>query len=222
MTSLLPIRVVQLVRAAAGLALTVAALSAPRPANACETLADLHIDVATKFETAQVREDYTLADITTLAHQQHRDSSRALLGFYASEFGYTVDLVLEGDQACPRQIESTVTLRLQHRLIEIGREAATNSCMYPVALRHYRRLAEIDEQTVERFGARTAAALTQASSSLKEVHAPRAEDLDAALREQIRAVVDAAIVPLHEARQDAQQAVNNATELRQVASSCSI
>ena len=38
-----------------------------------------------------------------LARDQHRDVGRALLGFYASDFGYTIDLVPEGDPACPAE-----------------------------------------------------------------------------------------------------------------------
>jgi hypothetical protein len=183
---------------------------------------DLHIEVTSKFDTVPVGNDYTLADIAALAHQRHRDSSSALLGFYASEFGYTIDLVREGDQTCPRLIAVSVTLRLQHRLIEIGQEAATNSCIYPAALRHYRRLAEADELTVEHYTAGVAVMLEQASSTLKQTYAARAEDLDASLRDQIRGVVDQAIAPLHDARQNAQQAVNNSGELAQLAHACSI
>ena len=154
-------------------------------------------------EAAPIRSDYWLAQIATLAREQHRDVGRALLGFYASDFGYTIDLAPEGDPACPAEIRTLVTLRLQHRLIEIGQEAAANSCLYPGALRHYQRLAEVDEQTVEHFGARAAAALDNASPDLQQTYAPRREDLDDALRDQIRTVVDAAIAPLHRARQDA-------------------
>jgi hypothetical protein len=193
-----------------------------RAASACETPPDLHIEVTAKFDAASVRSDYNLADIAALARQLHRDAGREVLGFYASEFGYTIDIEPEGDQACPGRIEAIVTLRLRHRLIEIGQEAAANSCLYPTALQHYRRLAEVDEQTVERFSAGAAALLAQASPALKEIHPPRAEDLDAVLREQIRAVVDGAIATLHDARQDAQRAINNPGELRQLAHFCSI
>jgi hypothetical protein len=224
MTSILTLSVGHSVRAAAAcIGIAVASLSVARAADACETVPDLHIEVTAKFDPAPVRNDYTLADITALARQQHHDTSGgALLGFYASEFGYTIDLVPAGDPACPAQIETLVTLRLQRRLIEIGQEAATNSCVYPGALRHYRRLAEVDEQTVEHFGARAAAMLVQARPTLKQTYAPHGEELDAALRDQIRAVVDMAIEPLHGARQDAQRAVNNSGELKQLASSCSI
>jgi hypothetical protein len=208
--------------AAACVAITVALLAAARTAGACETLPRLHIEVATQFEAAPIRSDYSLAQIVTLAREQHRDVGRALLGFYASDSGYTIDLAPEGDPACPAEIRTVVTLRLQHRLIEIGEEAVANSCVHPGALRHYQQLAEVDEQTVERFGARAAAALNEASPDLQQTYSPRREDLDDALRDQIRAVVDAAIAPLHRARQDAQQAVNNSGELRQLASSCSI
>jgi hypothetical protein len=223
MTSILPVSVRHSRRAAAAcLTVAVASLSAARATDACETLPRLHIEVATQFEVAPIRSDYSLAHIATLAREQHRDTGRALLGFYASDFGYTIDVMPEGDPACPAAIGTLVTLRLQHRLIEIGQEAAANSCVYPGALRHYQRLAEVDEQTVERFGARAAAALDEASPGLQQTYAPRREDLDDALRNQIRTVVDAAMAPLHRARQDALQAVNNSGELSQLASSCSI
>jgi len=222
MTRILRIHLVHLACAAAWLAVAAASLSIASTANACETQPDLHIEVTSKFGPAPVRNDYTLADIAGLARQQNRATDRALLGFYASEFGYTIDMAPQGDPLCPVRIETTVTLRLQHRLIEIGQDIATNSCAYPGALRHYRRLSEVDEQTVERFSAHTAAMLAQASPDLKQTYAPHAEDLDAALRDQIRAIVDKGIAPLHDARQDAQQAVNNSGELRQLASSCSI
>jgi hypothetical protein len=221
MTSIVTISIGRSTRGAAA-CLAVASLAITSAANGCETLPDLHIEVTTKFDSAPVRSDYMLADIAALAHQQHRDADRALLDFYTSEFGYTIDLVPKGDPTCPIQIDTTVTLRLQHRLIEIGQEVATNSCVYPDALRHYQRLAEVDEQTVEHFGASTAATLAKASPALKQTYAPHAEDLDGALRDQIRAVVDAAIAPLHGARQDAQQAVNKSSELKQLASACSI
>ena len=148
--------------------INLALLAAARAAGACEMLPRLHIEVATQFEAAPIRSDYSLAHIATLAREQHRDIGRALLGFYASDFGYTIDLVPEGDPACPAEIRTLVTLRLQHRLIEIGQEAAANSCVYPGALRHYQRLAEVDEQTVERFAARAAAALDKASPDLQQ------------------------------------------------------
>jgi hypothetical protein len=203
-------------------AVAVASLAAERGASGCETEPGLNIEVTTKFDPAPVRTDYSLANIAALAHQQHRDIDRALLGFYASEFGYSVELAPEGDPVCPARITATVTLRLQHRLIEIGQEVVTNSCVYPGALKHYRRLAEVDEQTVEQFSARTAEALGGAVPALRQTYAPRKEDLDAVLRDHIRAVVDGAIAPLHGARLDAQQAVNNANELSHLASSCSI
>ncbi|MEA2741573.1 MAG: hypothetical protein QOH05_4880 [Acetobacteraceae bacterium] len=222
MTSILPTAVVPSTRAAVCAAVAIAWLAVAPIASACETAPDLSIEVTSRFDTTPVRNDYTLADIAALARQQHRDLGRALLGFYTSAFGYTVDLLPEGDAVCPTRIATTVTLRLQNRLIEIGRDVAANSCVYPGALRHYRRLAAVDEQTVQRFGARAAAMLAQASPTLKQTHASHAEDLDAALRDQIRALVDRAVAPLHDARQDAQQAVNSAGELKQLASDCSI
>jgi hypothetical protein len=219
MTNVFPVKVVHAVRAAACVA---AAAFSLQVACACETLPDLHIAVATKFDPATVRNDYTLDAIAALARQNHRDAGRALLGFYATEFSYTIDLAPVGDQACPSRIDGTVTLRLKHRVIEIGQEVAANSCVYPAAVQHYRRLAEADEQTIERFGVRTSAVLAQASDALKQNRAPEAPDLKTALRDQIRAVVDTAIAPLRDARQDAQQGVNNTSELRQLASSCSI
>jgi hypothetical protein len=222
MTSILPISVACSVRVAACFTFAAASLAFAHTVNACETPADLHIEVTSKFDTPLVRNDYTLADIAALARQQHRDTGRALLGFYTSEFGYMVDLVPAGDPVCPTRIEAIVTLRLQHRLIEIGQEAAASSCVYPGALRHYQRLAQVDEQTVERLGARAAAMLVQAGPALKQTYAPHAEDLDARLRSQIKAVVDQAVAPLHDMRKDAQQAVNSSDELKQLASSCSI
>ena len=221
MTDILPISVIHSARAAACLVVAVSSLSVTRAAEACET-PDLHIEVTTKFEAPAIHSDYTLAKIAALARQQHRDAGRALLGFYVTEFGYTIDLPPEGDQACPAHVDATVTLRLRRRLIEIGQEAAMNACLYPVALRHYRRLAAVDEQTVERSSAHVAMMLAQASPTLKQIYLPHPEDLDAALREQIRAVVDEAIAPLHNARRDAQQAVNNPDELKRLAHSCSI
>lgn len=194
----------------------------PQIANACETSPNLHVEVTTKFDAPAIREDYSIAAIEALARQQHRDAGRPLLGFYTSKFDYTIDVVPQGDVACPTRIETQVTLRLQHRLIEIGQEVAANSCVYPSALRHYRDLAEVDERTVERFSARTAALLGQAAPTLKQTYAPYSEDLDAALRNQIRVVVDDAIVTLSDARQEAQQAVSNIAELEKLASSCSI
>jgi hypothetical protein len=222
MSSIPSTRMSRLARAAVCLAGVMVLLPIARTARACETRPDLHIEVTAKFDATTVRNDYSLGDIAALARQQHRDADRALLGFYASEFGYTIDLVPAGDQTCPTRIETIVTLRLQHRLIEIGREAATNSCVYPVALRHYRRLAEVDEQTVDRFSARAAVVLAQASPALKQTRAPRAGGLDSALHEQIRAIVDGAIALLHSARRDAQQTVSNSDELAQLVSSCSI
>jgi hypothetical protein len=207
---------------AAAVAVVSAFSAARQTASACETHPDLHIDVTTKFDAVSVRNDYTLADIAELARQQHRDAGRALLGFYATEFGYRIDLMPEGDPACPARLDAVVTLLLQHRLIEIGQEAAENSCASKAALEHYRRLAQVDEQTVNRFGARAAAMLAQAGPALQQTYAHAPEDLDAALRDQIRAAVDDAIVPLHDARRDAQQAVNDSSGLRQLASSCSI
>jgi hypothetical protein len=228
MTRFLPLGIGRSLRAAACLALVVMLVPAAHAAHACETLPHLHIQVTTKFDPTPVRNDYSLADIAALAGQQQPDTSRALLGFYASEFSYTIDLrpnrdlVPDGDQDCPARIDTVVTLRLQHRLIEIGQEAASNAWIYPVAPRHYRRLAEVDEQTVERFGARAAAMLAQSSPTLKQTHAADATGLNPALREQIRAIVDGAITLLHDARHDAQQTVSNSDELRQLVSSCSI
>lgn len=222
MTTTLPVKSVHSVRVAACFAVALAWLSVESAAAACQTLPDLHIGVSAKFDTTPVRSDYTIADIAALARKQNRDAGGALLGFYTSQFGYSIDIVPEGDPACPAQIEAVVTLRLQHRLIEVGQETAENDCVYPGALRHYRRLAEVDEQTVEHFSAHAAAMLAQASPVLKQTYAPLREDLDAALHDKIRAIVDEAIAPLHDARQDAQQAVNNSAELAQLASSCSI
>jgi hypothetical protein len=210
------------VRVAGCLAVAAVSLALARTVVACEIQPDLHIEVTSKFDVAAVRNDYSLAEIVAFARQQHRDAGRALLGFYTSEFEYTIDLVPEGDPICPAQIDATVTLQVQHRLIEIGREAAASSCVYPSALRHYHRLAQIDEQVIERFVATTATMLAQASPHLKLTQAAHPEDLNVALRGQIRSVVEAAIAPLHVARQDAQQAVNNSGELKQLASSCSI
>jgi hypothetical protein len=197
-------------------------LCAAQTGVACETLPDLHIAVTAPLDAAQVNSDYTLAEIAALAGRLHRDTNRELLGFYTGEFSYQIDIAPAGDEACPARVEATVTLRLQYRLIEIGQEVVANPCLYPAALRHYRRLAEVDQQIVERFSARTAAMLTAAGPALKEIHPSHAEGRDAALREQIRGVVEQAIAPLHDARRDAQQAINNSAELSQLAHSCSI
>jgi hypothetical protein len=222
MARILPISVVPSGRVAACLAVAAVSLVLARTVDACERQPDVHIEVTSKFDVTGVRDDYSLAEIASLAHQAHRDANHALLGFYASEFAYTIDLAPDGDQACPGHIDSVITFRLQHRLIEMGRETTANTCVYPTALRHYKRLAEVDEHVVERASARAAAMLTQASQTLKQIHLSGTETLDTGLREQIRAVVDGAIAPMHGERQDAQQAVNNPRELQRLAHACSI
>jgi hypothetical protein len=222
MTSILPISVPCSVRVAACFTLAAASLVLAHRVNACETPPDLHIEVTAAFEPALVRSDYTVATIAALARQQHSDANRTLLGLYTSQFGYTIDVRAEAGQTCPVRIDTIVTLLLEHRLIEIGKEVAADTCLYPVALRHYRRLAEVDEQTVGRFSARTTAMLSRAASDLKRVQPSDTEDLNTAIRKEIRVVVDGTIAPLPAARRSAQQAVNNLDELTYLTHACSI
>jgi hypothetical protein len=76
--------------------------------------------------------------------------------------------------------------------------------------------------TTPRVNAPTTAALTQIGPALKQIDPPAEKDLNVTLSERIWAIVDNVTTLLHSPRQDAQQAVNNANELEQLAHSRSI
>jgi hypothetical protein len=210
-----------LLRAMAILVVAIAAFFPPTATFACSTQPKLHITVGSQFDDLAQRSDFTLQDIQAMARGSGV-TDRQVLGFYRGQFGYTIDIMPQNDPECPARIEATVTFRLEHRVIQLGQQVATNTCLRPVAVKHYRRIAAADAEIVERYSAVAALALDRANSSLQQIRQAEADDGRATLRARIAALVEEAIKPLQDARRRVTQAINNSDELGQLASACAV
>jgi hypothetical protein len=200
-------------RAMAILVVAIAAFLSVNVARGCDLPPTLHISVDSRFDEPTPRNDYSLQEIQAMAAQNQGGSGRQVLGYYRGQFGYSIDIA-DNEGECPAQTNATVTFRLMHRVIQLGKQVAANNCLLPIALKHYRHIATADEQIVQQYGIAAATALNNARPLLRQI------DETGGLRARIGTVVEQAIKSLRDDRRRATQAVNNSDELRQLASAC--
>jgi hypothetical protein len=196
----------------------------PAAVAECDISPKGNIQMIAESGPVQLASDYSLDQISKLAHDTGNAGKGTRLGFYVGRFMYKISVILEArtDTTCTRHIRVEVDMQLVDRHIEIGQELREKRCLFSAALRHYQKKAKADEAVFAQYVNSTAIALR--GTPVPAIGVPRDQPLDDASRAQIeewaKLLVDQSLSPLHAARVAAQQAVDTPEEMKQLTQAC--
>jgi hypothetical protein len=194
-------------------------------AAACEGGVRPAIHVVAEPASVSVAADFSLSEISGLAHRAGGSREQAPLGFYSSTVLHTVTVQLgSGPTAtCAENLRVELNIELADRRIEIGREMQQQSCRYSAVLLHYKRKADADRTVFADYVNTVATALGTTPLPIMRVVMDDASAAAARheLEQWVRNVVAQNLPSLQKARRTALQAVDTADEMRQLAEACS-
>ena len=117
-------------------------------AAACEGSTRPSIHVIAEPAPVSVAADFSLSEISHLAHRAGEPHERAPMGFYISTVLHRVSMQVEPGitTTCAENLQIELTIQLTSRRIEIGREIQRQPCRYRTVLRHYQKKAMADNE----------------------------------------------------------------------------
>jgi hypothetical protein len=196
----------------------------PHLAVACDSDARPFLHVIAEPTPVQVASDFSLSEISTLAHRVGTAREQAPLGFYISTIRNAVDVQIGPGTAanCMEHVEIQINVELSGRRIEIGREAQQEQCRYVAALRHYQKKADADRAVFANYVKTLTDALR--TTPLPDIHAAAdsagTEAAREALRQWVKAVIERTLPSVGSARLAAFRAVDTDDEMRHLAEAC--
>jgi hypothetical protein len=202
------------------------AVSLTHPASAaCERGTRPAIHVVAEPTPVTVAADFSLSELSDLAHRAGGSEEHAPLGFYTSTVQQMVNVELGSGPAaaCTASLRIELNIQLASRRIEIGREMQRQGCRYSAVLRHYQKKAAADSVVFARY-------VSVITSTLGTTPVPHVQmDGDDAgavsgrqqLVQWVQDIVQQSLPSLQKARREAFQAVDTTDEMRQLAEACS-
>lgn len=185
-------------------------LSLTMPVSACPEPTTVAFDVIALHGTVYEATDYTLAQINEMAHRTDRSGKHAPLGFYSSDFGYTIS----------EPVHLAVTLMLSDRRIQIGKDLLAEPCLYALAREHYRRHAAADDVALSESTPAVEKSLQQVSLPRLQHDATRAGADREKLQVAVRVAVDQTLAQLEAQRANAREAVDTPEEVKKLSGTC--
>lgn len=192
------------------------------PASGCSGPPRVSYAVVASHGAIQEATDYSLAEISQMAHRTGRLGKHAPLGFYFAGFGYNVavDVSALSETTCSEPVHVTVTMMLFDRHIQIAKELVTQPCLFSLVRDHYHRHAHADDVVLS-------ASARSLQREVERIPLPSLQH-DAALVDEdrqrfqhaIAASIDEMLAPLDVARANARERVDTPEEVKKLSGSC--
>lgn len=125
-----------------------------QPVAVCPYAPPLTVQLAAERETVAVSADLSLSELRSLSAQSGQAPPHTVLGFSISSFHYAVQTTIENERRCGEPVVIRLMLVLDKRRIAVAREVMGQDCLRDVALAHYRRHAEADDEAFTRLAER--------------------------------------------------------------------
>jgi hypothetical protein len=197
-------------------------LSLAMPISDCSGSTPVAFDVVASHGPVQEAANYTLAEISELAHRTRRSGKHAPLGFYLASFGYTVsvDVSVLSETTCSEPVHVTVTLMLFDRHIEIGKELVAEPCLFALARNHYRRHAGADDVVLLDAARAQEMALQQIPLPRLQHDAALADEDRQRLHDALTVAIDRTLASFDALSADARDKVGSFDEVKKLSSNC--
>ncbi len=197
-------------------------LSLAIPISACSGPTPVAFDVVASHGPVQESTDYTLGEISELAHRTRRSGKHAPLGFYFAAFGYTVsvDVSVLSETTCSEPVHVTVTLMLFDRHIQIGKELVAEPCLFALARDHYRRHAGADDVVLSEAARAQEVALQQIPLPRLQHDAALADADRQRLDDALKVAIDRTLAPFEALSTDARDKIDTFDEVQKLSSTC--
>ncbi len=189
------------------------------PVAACPP--EMALDVLAEHHPPTVRSSYNLDQIREFATHMGRPAKHEPLGFYASIFGYTVDVqqTAVGMPGCKPAVAARVRLILGGRLVEIGADLQSHGCQRNVILSHYMLHAQYDDEALSAYANRAMDALGKISTTELLGNQAQGSLVDNAA-ESIRRTMDKVLLSYDNVRAEAMALADNPEELNKLTNAC--
>ena len=189
------------------------------PVAACPP--EVALDVLAEHHPPAVRSSYHLDQIRDFAIRMGRPAKHEPLGFYASTFGYTVDVQPAAMEmpGCKPAVTARVRLILGGRLVEIGADLQSRGCQRDVILSHYMLHAQYDDGALSTYANRAMEALGQISTA-ELLGNPAQGNLVDNATESIRRAMDKVLLSYDKERAEAMALADNPEELNKLSNAC--
>ncbi len=190
--------------------------------SACPRPTNTPIDVVISDSPVAIGADVPLARISEMANRTGWRGKHAPIGFYFSNFGYTIhaDTVDHGMAECTESIHVTITLVLTNRHVQIAKEWAVDPCKLKVARDHYLRHAAADNAVVVQLALALDAVSRQMPSPQPSGDASTGNDDRRKIELSVTTMVERGLGSLDNARANARETVDTPSEIRSVFGTC--
>ncbi|MGE0372900.1 MAG: hypothetical protein AB7Q01_13530 [Gammaproteobacteria bacterium] len=201
-----------------GEAMLAALLTGTPPAAGCTPRLDLTV-IAGHLPPA-IRSTYDFDEIRALATRARRSLRHEALGFYASTFGYQVevDLRTAPGSTCD-VVVAQVRLILGSRFIEIAKDLEARGCRRDIVVSHYMLHAQHDDRALSAYANRALEAL-KAQPEAHLLGDPGQRDPRDAVTASIQKIMDNVLESYDEERRNALAAADNDEELKRLSGAC--
>jgi hypothetical protein len=191
-------------------------------ASACPRLTSTPIDVVISDGPVAIGADVSLAQISEMANRTGWRGKHAPIGFYFSNFGYTIhaDAVDQGTAECIVALRVTITLVLTNRHVQIAKEWAGEPCKFKTARDHYLRHAAADNAVIVQFAQALNAASRQIPLPQLTGDPSTADDERHNIELALTTMVERGLGSLDDARANARETVDTPAEIRSVFEAC--
>ncbi|GEM_PF-6596291 len=190
------------------------------PIAACPP--ELALDIVAEHHPPAVRSSYSLGQIREFAARMGRPAKHEPFGFYASTFGYVVDVapVAPAIKGCKPAVTARVRLVLGGRLIEVGSDIQNRHCQRDVILSHYMLHAQYDDKALSAYANRAMDALGQMPTAELLGGSPVPGTAVDAATEAIRHAMDKVLLSYERDRAEALTLADSPEELNRLAGAC--
>jgi len=196
-----------------------ALMTAIVPVAACPP--ELDLDVVAEHHPPTVQSSYSLDQLREFATRLGRQGKHEVLGFYTSNFGYTVDVepAKPAMSGCRPAVVAKVKMILGDRVIEIGADLQNRECRRDLILSHYMLHAQFDDRALTEYANRALDALRQMPTTELFGNPPQGNVKDTAT-EAIRRALDKVLLSYDREREQTLALADSPEELNKVAGAC--
>jgi hypothetical protein len=196
----------------------VAAILGASPVAACPNPPEFQVTVVAIHQQVARGTDLDLAGIEELRRREGTNDQSRALGIYQTHFGYTVQVLPEGDP-CSASIRVTVRLMLFDRQIQIARDLIGSDCV-SAALAHYERRAAADDAILGELAQRVRSVLQPARLLPPSQGLPLSDLVEQDVETRVRSAVDKQLPWYDKRYTEAQQTLSGPVEMKQLDTAC--
>lgn len=186
-------------------------------AASCKKSPEISVELNVQEAAINIVQDISLESLRTASARFSQHPAHAVLGFYAGTIGYVLNVfeISPGETGC-LGFRLKADLMAVDRRIAIASDLVSSPCRLRAALDHYRHHAAAASLALHRFAAELPAKLSLEIEQYIQARQPTPNEA----RQNVDALLDAAVGNLTASLPQVQKSVDTADEIQSLSTSC--